>query len=255
MAVGKNKKTYKKKGGKKKVVDTFARKEWYNVKAPAYFDKRDIGKTPVNRTAGTKLAADGLRGRVFEVAVGDLRNDDDNKYRKFSLVCEEVYGRDILLNFHGMSITTDKLRSLVKKWQSLIETFVDVKTIDGYILRVFVIGFTDKQANSTKKTCYAQSSQIRAIRSKMREIVSSNVSKLDIQKLVKRFITESISTDIIKATKGIYPLHNVYIRKVKIVKKPKIDTAKVYELHGILSSGKKGKVAAKSYDPAPVESV
>ena len=30
------------------------------------FKNRKIGKTLVSRTVGTKLAADGLRGRVFE---------------------------------------------------------------------------------------------------------------------------------------------------------------------------------------------
>jgi Ribosomal S3Ae family len=60
----------------------------------------------------------------------------------------------------GMDFTTDKLRSLVRKWQTLIEAHVDVKTTDGYLLRLFCISFTMKRPGQIKKTCYAQTSQV-----------------------------------------------------------------------------------------------
>jgi small subunit ribosomal protein S3Ae len=62
-----------------------------------------------------------------------------------------------------MSFTTDKLRSLVRKWQTLIEAHVDVKTTDNYTLRMFCIAFTKRRPNQVKRTCYAQSSQIRQV--------------------------------------------------------------------------------------------
>ena len=37
-------------------------------------------------------------------------------------------------------------------------------------------------------------------------------------------IPDSIGKDIEKACQGIFPLHDVYIRKVKILKKPKFDS-------------------------------
>lgn len=70
----------------------------------------------------------------------------------------------MLLKLQGMDFTTDKLRSLVKKRQSLIEAHVDVKTTDSYTLRLFVIAFTKKRVNQQKTTCYAQSSQIRQVK-------------------------------------------------------------------------------------------
>ena len=92
----------------------------------------------------------------------------------------------------GMDFTTDKLRSLVKKWQTLIEAAVDVKTTDGYFLRLFCIAFTKKRAKQVKKTCYAQSSQIRQIRKKMFEIITKESTSCDLKDLVGKFIPESI---------------------------------------------------------------
>merc|ERR1719447_450931 len=100
MAVGKNKglKIGGKKGAKKKVVDPFTRKDWYDIKAPSLFKVRQVGKTLVNRTAGTRIASDGLKGRVYEVSLADLQNENDaeRSFRKFKLVCEEVQGENCL---------------------------------------------------------------------------------------------------------------------------------------------------------------
>merc|ERR1712113_946296 len=174
------------------------RKDWYDIKAPGVFKVRQVGKTLVNRTAGTKIASEGLKGRVFEVSLADLQNENDaeRSYRKFKLIVEDVQGKNCLTTFYGMNLTTDKLRSMVKKWQTLVEGNVDVKTTDGYMLRVFCIGFTRKQDLSTKKTCYAQSAQVKNIRKKI-----------------------------------------VDIRKVKVMKRPRFDLTKLMDMHHE-SSGK-----------------
>jgi len=268
MAVGKNKRLSKagKKGGKKKIIDPFSRKEWYTVKAPSMFKNRDVGQTIVNRTQGTKIASDGLKGRVFEISLGDLNNDEAD-FRKFRLICEDVQGKYCLTNFHGMNFTRDKLCSLVKKWQSLIEAHVDVKTSDGYLLRIFCIGFTKKHNDQQRKTSYAQHSQIRQIRGKMIEIMSREVSSSDLREVVNKLIPDSIGKDIEKACHGIYPLHDVYVRKVKVLKKPKFEIGRLMDIHGdsgtsvATKAGGEGEEAGtkvdrpEGYEPPILESV
>ena len=56
---------------------------------------------------------DGLKGCVFEVSLADLQNNEV-AFRKFRLISEDIQGKNVLTNFHGMTMTTDKLRSLVK---------------------------------------------------------------------------------------------------------------------------------------------
>lgn len=58
---------------------------------------------------------------------------------------EEVQGRNVLINFYGMDLIRDKFCFMVKKWQIMIQVYVDVKIIDGYFFRMFCIGFIKKR--------------------------------------------------------------------------------------------------------------
>ena len=230
-----------KKGLKKRTQDPFTRKDWYSVKVctetikllrladfhrhrrlfrfasmhyiPISTNLRakvfSVGKTLVNRTTGLKNANDALKGRIFEVSLADLQKDEDHAFRKVKLRVDEVQGKNCLTNFHGLDFTSDKLRSLVRKWQSLIEANVVVKSTDDYLLRLFAIAFTKRRPNQIKKTTYARSSQIRAIRKKMVEIIQREASSCTLSQLTTKLIPEVIGREIEKATQGIYPLQNV----------------------------------------------
>ncbi|KAI3833717.1 hypothetical protein MKX03_004052 [Papaver bracteatum] len=76
---------------------------------------------------------------------------------------------------------------------------------------MFCIGFTQRRKNQVKRTTYAQSIQIR--------------------QLVSILIPELIGKQIEKATSGIYPLQNIFIHKVKILKALKFDLGKLMEVH------------------------
>jgi len=255
MAVGKNKRTARKKGNKKKIVDAFAKKEWYDVRAPYQFSQRNVAKTPVNKTVGTKIAADALKGRVFEVSLADLQKDEDQAHRKIKLICEDVQANRVLTNFYGMDLTSDKFRSLVRKWQTMIQAHVDVKTTDGYFLRLFSVGFTKRRPNQVKKTAYAQSSQVKQIRRKMMDIMTREATTCDLKDLVVKFIPETIGKQIESECQGIYPLQNVFVRKVKVLKGPKFDAYKLNELHAEQHGAAQNNNAQKEAAPATANAI
>lgn len=64
----------------------------------------------------------------------------------------------------------------------------------------------------------------------MREIMVNQATSCDLKELVRKFIPEMIGKEIEKHTCGIYPLQNVFIRKVKILKAPKFDLGKLMEV-------------------------
>jgi small subunit ribosomal protein S3Ae len=231
-AVGKNKRLTKgKKGGKRKPVDPFLKKEWYKLQAPSMFSNKDFGKTIITKTAGQKIASDGLKGRIVEVSLADLQKNEDFAYRKIKLCIEDVQGFNCLTNFHGMDMTRDKICSLIQKRQTIIEANVDVKTSDGYIVRMFCIAFTKKDKDQIKETCYAKSAQVRGIREKMVSYMAELGNKGDLKTLVHTLVTADCGKDIEKNAATIFPIKECYIRKVKVLKKPKFDVTALMEWH------------------------
>uniref|UniRef100_A0A452E377 40S ribosomal protein S3a n=1 Tax=Capra hircus TaxID=9925 RepID=A0A452E377_CAPHI len=167
------------------------------------FSIRNIGKTLVTGTQGSKIASDGLKGHVFEVSLADLQNDEV-AFRKFKLITEDVQGKNCLTNFHGMALPRDKMCSMVKKWQTMIEAHFDVKTTDGCLLHLFCVGFTKKHNDQIWKTSYAQHQQVRPIRKKMMEIMTREVQTHDLKEVVSKLIPDSTGKDTEKACQSTW---------------------------------------------------
>ena len=66
--------------------------------------------------------------------------------------------------------------------------------------------------------------------------MTQQVQTNDLKEVVNKLIPESIGKDIEKACQSIYPLHDVFVRKVKMLKQPKFELGKLMELHGEGSS-------------------
>jgi len=231
----------KKGSKKKKLVDPFLKKDWYVIKVPKWTPRKGegvhfrVGFSPATRGKQRKA----MENRTFVVNLADLQtNDKTNDYdqlswKKYTFITEEMFGDKLLTQWYGMNITRDKRCSLIRKWHTMMECFCDAKTTDGYVLRVKALAFTKKQSTQIKKNCYAKNSQRHEIRAKMREIIRNAVSGSDLKSVVKKLSKSSIGTDIRKSCQKLFPLKHALIEKVRVVRRPKHDAAKVMEMHDL----------------------
>ena len=188
------------------------------------FANRDFTKSPVNQTQGKKLSKDAMKGRVYEVNFGDL-SPNMTPTKKIKLIVEETEEGSKLAqtNFYGLDTTRDHMCSLIKKWHSLIDVFVDCKTSDGFLLRFFVTAFTARHKDQLKATAFAQRMQIKAIRAKIRKMITAATVKSTLKELVGKILSEKLPMEMTKQCNKIFPIENCTLRKVKTIKRPRFD--------------------------------
>lgn len=185
-------------------LDGWKSKEWYNIEAPAYLNRAIVGNT----MAGDPSL---LVGRNIETTVGELTNDMTKNNTKVILRINNVVGDVATTDLMGHELTTDYIRSIVKRQTSRIDANIDVKTKDGYVIRVKPTCFTIKRARS---------SQIKAIREMMVNIVAKRASEADFETFMQEAILGRLSAAIYRQAKFIYPLRRVEIRKTQVEAAP-----------------------------------
>lgn len=230
----------------KKAVDIMSKKEFYNLTIPSSIGNKNAGVTIIDKSQGNYFAPDALKGRTFEVNQGDLVSGSNTQsFRKFKFVVDGVKGKDAISSFHSMELISDKLKSIPKKWHTLVEACLRVETTDGYTLRVFTIANTKRKQKSTKKNCYANLSQVKAIRQIIFKIIEEELSTCTIHEVMKKLMNETIGARIEQEGIKIYPLQNCHVKKVKVVKRPKVDESE-------FDVKQKGKKVELVYEPETV---
>lgn len=191
-----------------RVKDKWTMKKWFTLIAPEYFGMAEIGYTPAD-------SEDKVVDRTVEITLAELTNDysNQNPYKKLVFKVYRVAGENAYTKFLRFELTRDYLNSLTRRRTSKIEDIVDVQTADGYILRVKSVSFTVKRC---------QSSQKRAIRKVMNQIVKEKAGKLNFVQFLQEAILGKIPSEIYREAKKIYPLRRVEIRKIELLREPKL---------------------------------
>jgi len=171
---------------------------------PEMFGNSPVGETLTNDP-------NKLMGRVIETTLGELTNNFSKQNIKLKFKIDNVGGDAAYTKFVGHELTTDYIRSLVKRRTSRIDTIVDVTTTDGYKVRVKPTCFTIKRARSN---------QVKSIRGIAKEIILERAGNLDLNQFMQEVVLGRLSLDIYKNAKSIYPLRRVEIRKTQIRAEP-----------------------------------
>ena len=181
-------------------LDKWKSKEWYQIEAPKFIGDIKLVTTPADDSSK-------LIGRVVEITLGDITNDFTKHNIKMKLEIDNVKGNVAHTKFIGHEITSDYLRSIVKRQTSRIDNNLIITTKDGYVIVIKPICFTLRRART---------SQIKAIRALMGTVIEKRAAEINFEEFINDAMSGKLSANIYRHAKYIYPIRRVEIKKTEI---------------------------------------
>jgi small subunit ribosomal protein S3Ae len=189
------------KAKRRRVRDTWKEKQWYTITTPSEFGDAEIGVTPARDP-------DMLLKRRVESTLRELSGDFSKQYVKLKFQISEVAGDTANTRFIGHQVTSDYVRSMIRRGTSRIDTIVKAETKDGQIMKIHVLAITIKRAKS---------SQQRYIRETIEKLVVDAASQKNFVELVEDIIGGKMASYVYHEAKKIYPLKRVETIKTQVV--------------------------------------
>lgn len=191
----------KSKGTSRKVKDKWKAKEWYKVHASRMFNEAEIGETP---------AADPstLIGRTAEATLQELTGDFSKMHIKVKFKINSVDGHDAKSVFVGHSLTSEYVRRLTRRKKTKTDHVVDVKTKDGFTLRIKPMSIAEKRI---------QTSQEDAMRRIMHDALMKMGEENNLSDIIKAIMSGDMARDLAKACRVIMPMKRIEIRKSEVL--------------------------------------
>ena len=191
----------KSKGTSRKIKDKWKAKEWYKIHASRMFNEAEIGETPAADPAT-------LIDRAVEVTVQELTGDFSKMHIKIKFKITSVDGYDAKTVFVGHSLTSEYVRRLTRRKKTKTDHVVDVKTKDGFVIRIKPMSIAEKRI---------QASQEDAMRGIMYDTLMQMGVENNLSEIIKAIISGDMARDLAKACRTIMPMKRIEIRKSEIL--------------------------------------
>ncbi|MBD3353557.1 MAG: 30S ribosomal protein S3ae [Candidatus Lokiarchaeota archaeon] len=198
------KKKAKRGRGRRKVVDAWKSKKWYEVYAPKSFKEAFIGQIPASDE-------NELYNRTIECLLYDFTKNFDHAHIKLRFKIEEIIGTRCNTKFIGHELTRDFIRALIHRGTTRIDGVFNYKTADGFIYRVSAFCVTVRRAKGSQK---------KSMRKIIYEVLNEFAKSSKHGKFVRGMIYGQFAENIRKIVKTIYPVAECQVRKSKLVSYP-----------------------------------
>ncbi len=191
----------KAKTAARKVKDKWKAKEWYKLYAPRMFNQVELGETPSSEPSA-------LMGRNAEVTVHELTGDFSKMHIKIRFNVTDVRGLEAHTSFVGHDLTSDYVRRLTRRKRTKTDHVVDVRTKDGFLLRIKPMSITEQRIQAAQET---------AIRNIMTKTLTDLGTNMTVSEMVKSIITGDLSKELSSAAKVIIPIKRIEVRKSEVL--------------------------------------
>lgn len=189
---------------KRKKIDSWKTKEYYEIIAPKMFREEKLGET---------LSSDpkNIVGRTIKTTLRNITGDFSKQHIKLEFKVEDVSGKRAHTKFVTQSLSRDYMRSQIRRKTTRIEGVVDVYTKDRYKIRVKAIALAIGRA---------QTAQEKLVRKSMFEVVREGAGERELGDFVHDVVMGRLASRMQKRASKIYPLKRVEIRKTKVLEEP-----------------------------------
>ncbi|GAB6135564.1 MULTISPECIES: 30S ribosomal protein S3ae [Thermococcus] len=184
--------------------DKWKMKDWFVIYAPEFFGSKEIGLTPADEP-------EKVVGRVIETTLRDLTGDFTKSHVKLYFQVYDVKGQNAYTKFKGHTLARSYIRSLVRRRTTRVDGIFNITTKDGYKLRVMGMVIAYRRI---------QTSQERAIRKIMQDIIYKKAEELNFADFVLQSVNGQIAQEIAKEARKIYPIKRAEVRKIKVLAEP-----------------------------------
>jgi small subunit ribosomal protein S3Ae len=229
----------KAKTAARKVKDKWKAKEWYKLYAPRMFNQVELGETPSSEPSA-------LMGRNTEVTVHELTGDFSKMHIKIRFSVSDIRGLEAHTSFVGHDLTSDYVRRLTRRKRTKTDHVVDVRTKDGFLLRVKPMSITEQRIQAAQET---------AIRNIMDKTLTDLAANMTVSEMVKSIITGDMSKELSNAAKVIIPIKRIEVRKSEVLEvgTAAADEPSIQERFGQEAAAQAAAQAEVATAEAPVE--